>query len=253
MGERPPTIAFDEIDSTNAEAHRRIAAGEPGPLWITAARQTCGRGRGGRPWVSERGNLYASYLFSTAVTPAVAAQLGFVAALAVRDTAAGLLGFPQARKLALKWPNDLLLEGAKCAGILVESAVLPDGRLAVIIGCGLNLLHCPSGTPYPVTTLGRHGPHAEPREALAALQSRLAHWLAVWEEGRGFEVVRRAWAASAERERGLVIADTHKTGRFAGLAPDGALLLATADGAVETIHAGDVQFTAEPAAREPAS
>ena len=114
-------IAYDTLGSTNAEALARGRAGERGPLWITAARQTAGRGRRGNAWVSEPGNLYASLLLTDAAPAAHLPELCFVVALAVRDAVCG--GAPRSfrPKLKLKWPNDLLLDGAKLAGILIEA------------------------------------------------------------------------------------------------------------------------------------
>jgi BirA family transcriptional regulator, biotin operon repressor / biotin---[acetyl-CoA-carboxylase] ligase len=126
LADHPPIEAYDEIDSTNAEARRRAEAGEGGPVWITAGRQTAGRGRRGRAWSSEAGNLAATLLTTTDVPPAEAAQLSFVAALAACDLAETCLGAGSAR---LKWPNDILVFGKKAAGILVESGARPNRRL----------------------------------------------------------------------------------------------------------------------------
>ena len=114
----PPIEALDEVDSTNAEARRRADAGDRGPRWITASRQTAGRGRRGRAWETGAGNLAATYLAHTAKPPAEAAQVSFVAALAVADLAAA---YVPAALVSLKWPNDPMIAGRKTAGILVES------------------------------------------------------------------------------------------------------------------------------------
>src|ERR1043166_8409052 len=117
-------LSLDEVGSTNAEAFARARAGERGPLWITARRQTAGRGRRGRAWVSEPGTLYASLLLTDPAPPQRAAELSLVAALAVHDALAeraAVLG----PRLTLKWPNDVLCDGAKLAGILVEGEGLP--------------------------------------------------------------------------------------------------------------------------------
>ena len=144
----PPIIAFDEIDSTNAEARRRAESGEAGPLWITAALQTAGRGRRGREWETPVGNLAATCLFVTDRAPAEAAQVSFVAALAVFDLARAIA--PSAR-IALKWPNDLLVEGGKAAGILVESGPRAGGGLWLAVGIGVNLVYAPPPAPEMVS------------------------------------------------------------------------------------------------------
>ena len=144
----PPFEAYDELDSTNAEARRRAEAGDVGPLWITAAIQTAGRGRRGRAWSTQRGNLAATLLMLTDRPAAEAAQMSFVAALAACDLADTCLGAGAAR---LKWPNDVLVHGDKAVGILVESGARPDGRLWLAVGIGVNLKHAPSGVDRPAT------------------------------------------------------------------------------------------------------
>lgn len=237
-------LHFDRIDSTNAEARRLAETGERGPLWIWADEQTGGKGRLGRSWVSEPGNLYATFLFSFAGEPAIAAQLSFVAALAVHDTVTALL--PGVRP-AIKWPNDLLLGGAKFCGLLAE--VVASTPATVALGCGINVAHAPAGTPYPVTALG-HGLAVE--TVLRQLDASLKARLDMWDEGRGFGAIRAAWT---ERAIGLgepctaQLGGRELNGAFRGLAPDGALVLELADGTAQSIHAGDVRFAAVEAMR----
>ena len=149
----PPIERYDELDSTNAEARRRAEAGAIGPVWITAAIQTAGRGRRGRAWSTQAGNLAATLLTTTDRLPAEAAQLSFVAALAASDLADTCLGVGVAR---LKWPNDVLVHGRKAVGILVESGTRPDGRLWLAIGIGVNLAHAPSDVERPATAFAEH-------------------------------------------------------------------------------------------------
>ena len=134
-------IIHDTLGSTNAEALARARAGERGPLWITAARQTAGRGRRGNVWTSEPGNLYASLLLTDAAPAAHLPELCFVVALAVRD-AVGTAAPSLSPKLRLKWPNDLLLDGAKLAGILIEAESV-GGKTATVAGIGINCAHHP--------------------------------------------------------------------------------------------------------------
>lgn len=238
------SIHFEAIDSTNAEAHRLAREGELGPLWIIADLQSQGRGRLGRHWVSEPGNLYATFVFTLAGSALVASQIGFVAALAVRDTALALL--PRgAGPTMIKWPNDVQVAGAKFAGILPETvAQSADGRLTMALGMGLNIAQAPEGTPYPVTSLMRHGATVTPRECLDVLDRSLSHWLAVWREGRGFADIRANWlshAAGIGQEFTAVINQNELRGRFADLGDDGAMILALADGSRKSIHSGEVQ------------
>lgn len=146
---RTPVEAYEELDSTNAEARRRAEAGEAGPVWITAARQTAGRGRRGRAWSTQAGNLAATLLFVTDKPAGEAAQVSFIAALAAMDLAEACLG-PGAA--GLKWPNDLVVHGRKAVGILIESGARPDGRLWMAVGIGVNLAHAPSDVERPATS-----------------------------------------------------------------------------------------------------
>jgi BirA family transcriptional regulator, biotin operon repressor / biotin---[acetyl-CoA-carboxylase] ligase len=238
-----PILAFEEIDSTNAEARRRAEAGETGPMWITALRQTAGRGRRGRGWETGEGrNLAATYLFVTDKKPAEAAQISFVAALAAADLAAA---FVPATIVSLKWPNDLMLAGRKSAGILVESGAIGE-RLWVAVGMGVNLAEAPEIPERPTTTFAAHmraGPPA-PLAALEVLAEALERWRAIWERS-GFPAIAGAWT---ERAHGLGEACVARlpgetiSGVAEGLDSDGALRLRTPDGQVRRITAGDVFF-----------
>lgn len=238
-----PIFALDEVDSTNAEARRRADAGEAGPLWITAGRQSAGRGRRGRVWETGAGNLAATYLFATAKAPIEAAQVSFVAALAVADLAAAYVAGAAA---SLKWPNDLLLSGAKAAGILVESGPLGGGQLWVAVGIGVNLATAPSAADRPATSFAAHMrvPPPTPVEVLTVLAESLERWRALWEQS-GFPVIAEAWTRSAHGigERCVArLSDQTLEGVAEGLDSDGAFRLRTADGRVRRITAGDVFF-----------
>ena len=236
------TIAFEAIDSTNEEAKRRAEAGEAGPLWILARRQTAGRGRRGRGWESKPGNLMATLLLRPNVSPAKAAELSFVAGLAVAE-AFETLG---ATNVALKWPNDVLIGEGKSAGILLESSGAHEGRIDwLALGFGLNLAASPEGTPYPTTSLAAATGAAPPapEAALSVLAEAFARRYDTWER-EGFAPVRAAWLARA-RGRGerLVarLANAEIEGVFVDLNETGALILETAAGR-RTISAGEVFF-----------
>ncbi len=243
LGDHPPIEAFAEIDSTNAEARRRAEEGQPGPVWITAERQTAGRGRRGRAWSTEPGNLAATLLMTTDVTPAQAAQLSFVAALSACDLADTCLGQGAAR---LKWPNDVLIFGRKAVGILVESGARPDGRLWLAVGIGVNLAHAPTETERPATCFAEHmqGPAPSPTDAMAVLADRFESWRKLWAT-QGFAPIAAGWSSRAhglgERCEARLASRT-LVGVAEGMDPDGALRLRLDDGALERITAGDVFF-----------
>ena len=190
-----------------------------------ADRQDGGRGRLGRTWVSEPGNLYATFLFAISAGPEIAAQAGLVAAVAVQEAVSRLRPDLAVR---IKWPNDLLIGGAKFCGILSEVVGTAPTRIA--IGCGINVAHAPKDTPYPATALG---PRCTVESVFQELDSSLSNCLKIWDEGRGFGAIRAAWSAAALGIGGQVtasIAGEATSGIFAGIAPDGALLLQTGDG-----------------------
>ena len=230
-------LELDEIDSTNAEARRRAGAGEKGPLWIAARRQSAGRGRRGRSWETPQGNLAATLLLSPQKPAAACAQLSFVAALAVCDM---LAGFAPAADFALKWPNDVLAGGRKIAGILLESE---NGWLAA--GIGVNLAAFPADTEFPATSLAALGilPPA-PKDALLDLAALFAKWYEAW-RAQGFARVREAWLARAAglgtRIRAR-LAKEELTGVFQGIDETGALLLGLDGGGTRVLAAGDVYF-----------
>ena len=237
-------LEFDEIDSTNLEAKRMAAAGDFGPLWISAKRQSGGKGRRGRAWVSKAGNLYCTGLFPHSGTLASAAQLSFAAALAVYDTVST---FRPDADSTIKWPNDVLMNGAKIAGILLESGTTDD-QLWVAVGIGINISSAPDDTPYPATYLLSDMPQVgRPllTEVKHKLFARFAYWMAV-HIADGFEPLRTAWL---DRAQGMGSAATarlpNKTieGTAVGMDKDGALELKTRSGKTIKIHAGDVFFS----------
>lgn len=238
-------VVLDETDSTNSEARRRAEAGAPDGLAVVARRQTAGRGRRGRRWESPEGNLYVSLLLRPDRPLAEAALLSFVAAVALGEAVAAML--PPEAPIAFKWPNDLLVGGAKCAGMLLESSAAGAGRLDwLIVGVGVNLASHPEGLPYPATDLAAAGaPAPTPGAALEAFLGRFAHWRDIWSR-RGFAPVRRAWLARAAGLGGPVevrAGNATLCGTFAGLDPEGAMLLESARGR-RRVTAGDVFFPA---------
>jgi BirA family biotin operon repressor/biotin-[acetyl-CoA-carboxylase] ligase len=246
--------------STNAEARARAQQGERGPLWITATMQTAGRGRYGRSWISPPGNLYASLLLTDPSPFELAPQLAFVAALALRDAIVAEQA-ALAPELAFKWPNDLLLGGRKCAGILIEGeAAIDDGpsRLTVIIGIGVNCISHPpdeersqlepftspeDSIAFPATDLRAHGGEITPERLFACLSATMQRRLGEWDRSRGFNSILGDWLAHA---RGIGEPITVRNngaqlqGRFAGVDQSGRLVLDLGNNATTTIAAGDV-------------
>ena len=246
MASAAPVLLLDHTDSTNADARRRAEAGETGPLWIVARRQTAGRGRRGREWTSEGGNLFATLLHLTRKSPAEAAQVTFIAALAVADL---LDAWAPPSLVTIKWPNDVMLGGEKAAGVLVESGAHETGGLWLAVGIGINLVHAPDGTGRPATALMNHlrGDMLSPptvEAAAAGLAEAFAVWMERWET-LGFQPILDAWQARTPGLDGPAVARLGREtveGRAEGVTPDGALRLRLADGSLRLISAGDVFF-----------
>ncbi|MDO5604230.1 MAG: biotin--[acetyl-CoA-carboxylase] ligase [Paracoccus sp. (in: a-proteobacteria)] len=230
--------------STNAEA-LRIAPTGGGRAWVMTHEQFQGRGRRGRDWVMPAGNFAASLALRPAGGPGQAALYSFVAALAVHDTLARICG-PHAR-LALKWPNDVLLNGGKVAGILLESAGQAGTLSALAVGIGVNLAAAPPADPAaafaPVSLRGETGITVSPDEFLDLLGPAFAGWEARL-LSEGFAPVRDAFLARAARLGETITARTGReelTGRFEGLDDSGALILTTQTGR-HCVPAADVYF-----------
>lgn len=204
-------------------------------LWLRADRQTAGRGRLGRAWQSPPGNLYASTLVRLRPADPPAATLALVAAVALEEVVSAYLGH---HGTTLKWPNDLLLGGAKLSGILLERA-----GDAIVIGFGVNLAHHPVDLDRPATSLAAHGAMPTPDDFVATLADALARWIARW-RGEGLAPIRDRWSARAHAPGTALTAHlpdgSAVDGTFERLDGDGALILRLADGTARVIHAGDV-------------
>jgi BirA family biotin operon repressor/biotin-[acetyl-CoA-carboxylase] ligase len=235
-------VVLDETDSTNAEAARRAASTDR-PTWIAARRQTAGRGRSGRGWSSPEGNLAATLLMRFDAPPAARARVSFHASLAVADLMDVVA--PDA-SVALKWPNDVLLDGGKVSGILLESFGEPQRGANLAVGIGVNLAHhpAPEETRWrPISVAAVTGAAPDPDAALAILATRLAFWLAE-DAARGFAPVRAAWlarAANLGRPIEARLAAGSVTGTFEDVDAAGALVLNTGAGR-RVIAAADIHF-----------
>lgn len=229
-----------------AEARRLWEAGERGPVWIQALEQTAGRGRRGRAWTGLEGNLFLTGLVTLETTPQAAANLSFACALAVAELADR---FVDPQTVRLKWPNDVLLDGVKTSGILLESWAGPaPGLMALALGIGVNIAAAPEAAALdrPATCLREHlRPQAglpDPRRAGAILVERLGHWIAVWQE-QGFAPIRSAWLERAAGLHGPVTArlqDRDIHGTLRGMTDTGELLIEVDGGFTSRISAGDI-------------
>jgi len=217
-------VALPSVGSTNDEAARLAEAGATEGTVVWSREQTGGRGRRGRSWASPVGNLYSSTILRPDCPAMRAAELGFVAALAVADMV------PSGRAVRVKWPNDVLVDGGKVAGILPESSIAADGKAEhVVLGIGVNVGFAPNlpEMRYPGACLG-----GTVEAALEALTAALARRMVQWRRD-GFPAVRAEWLAKAGPlglEVDVKLGDELVRGRFAGMDSEGALLLDTEAG-----------------------
>lgn len=230
------------LESTNTRAMDLARAGEVGGLWVLADVQTGGRGRRGRAWVSPKGNLFASVLL---IDPGPRERLGelpMVAAVALAeavDRAVGSIGLAR-----LKWPNDLLVDGGKLSGILLEAQALSGGRTGVVCGFGVNVVAHPQIDAYATTDLTALGFRVSAEMMFERLAEQFALWLGHWQRD-GFEPVREAWMKRALRlgeKIAVRMGEELIEGRFAEIDERGQMVLVLGNGNRKTISAGDVFF-----------
>jgi BirA family biotin operon repressor/biotin-[acetyl-CoA-carboxylase] ligase len=234
---------YDVIDSTNEEARRLAVGGAPDRTFVTATRQTKGRGRQGRAWVSQEGNVLCSLILRPGRAPNQAAQVSFIAALAVSDSVRRFL--PEAVAVSLKWPNDVLVGGKKIAGILLESATGANGAVDwLVVGVGINVAHEPGAGIPGVSLRAAGGRDGDARRVTEAYAHAFASWYARWLVD-GFEPIRVAWLERAHGVGGRVhsrVGERFVVGTFRGIDPAGSLLLETESGTLQTVAGGEVYF-----------
>lgn len=240
-------IARNAVDSTNAVAKALAEEGAEDGTLVWGRRQTAGRGRHGRAWASPEGNLYVSLVCRPGAPPDKLGQLSFVTAVSVAEALEPLL--PKGRKLELKWPNDVLIDGGKVTGILLESSMSAgEGQAWVVIGVGVNLAHHPERTDSltPPTSLKALGAgDISPEAVLEAFAERFLHWRRLW-LAEGFAPVRAAWLKRAYRLGATVTARLEPTpvsGRFVDLDDSGAMILDQDGGGRRRIAAGEIFFS----------
>jgi len=235
---------------------------DPGDVWFASLQQTAGRGRRGRTWESPPGNLAASLLIKPDVDPATAATLGFVAGVALNRALGVLLPAACMRvgidgadggqngdrvRIALKWPNDVLADGAKLAGILLEASKADDGRQAIVIGFGVNIVAAPVGLPYPATCVRDLGAAFTAEDVFERLGDSWLECIRVWRNGNGMADILEEWrdraaglgAPVAVNQNGDVV-----RGIFETVDSAGRLIVRQDNGRRITITAGDVHFGA---------
>ncbi len=231
-------VVLETVDSTNEEAKRQAGRGADHGTVIVAAEQTAGRGRRGREWVSQKGNLHCSLLLRTGRSLTDSAQLSFAAGIALvealRLTCPGL-------PVACKWPNDALSNGHKLSGMLLEA--VGDGSL-IILGLGVNIVHAPSGMMYPTLSLAEAGYEVTAETFLESFCDCFWPWFSLWQK-EGFSALRQPWldrACGLGEPVTVRLDDQVQEGYFAGLGENGALLLEGSDGTCRSILAGDIFF-----------
>lgn len=237
-------LSYDMLDSTNSEARRLAGGGASHGAVIWARRQSAGRGRMGREWVSSEGNLFTTVLIHPPVKLEACPQLSFVAALAVAETLEGIL--PESAKIACKWPNDVLVGGRKIAGILLEAFTtkeLAHEKQWIAVGVGINVDSAPEHVMFPATCLRDSG--VELISAKIVL-SRFAHhfiqFYDLW-ASKGFTPIEKAWLARAHqlgKAVEVVVGDALETGVFEGIDATGAMRLRDKKKNIRSINAGDV-------------
>lgn len=232
---------FDVLDSTIDEAKSRLSQGNAEGSVIVAYRQPKGRGRRGRQWEDLPGNLYMTYITSLNCSPSAALQLSFVTCVAAGEALRPFIS--SENTLRYKWPNDLLLNGKKVGGILVEVLSVPDREeVTCLISCGLNLMTHPTSTaPYPTTSFQQEQMHLSLEETLQEIVTSLESHIRLWRE-KGFSPIRTlwmAWASGLDQEISFDLSGKLQLGIFEGIDAEGGLLLRTSVG-VKKFTTGEI-------------
>lgn len=253
-------LGFDSIGSTNAEAMEAATRGDSGKVWYAALQQTEGRGRRGRAWESPYGNLAASLMIVPNADANALGSLGFVAGVALNaalqrilptaNLHTGLDGADAApgeavKRIVLKWPNDVLAEGQKLAGILLEALKRPDGRTAIVIGFGVNVVAAPEGLPYPAASLRQFGSSANAETVFEALAESWVEAYTLWNDGIGLPGILARWrdnAAGIGAEVAVQRNNDVLRGVFETIDDAGRLIVRDNEGHRTAITAGDVHF-----------
>lgn len=233
---------YPVVESTNDIAKSLLENGAGEGTVIRADRQTAGRGRRGREWISESGNLYCSFILKPQCPLSQANQLSFVMALAVGETILSFLSLPES--LSYKWPNDLLLNKEKVGGILIETESKGGQQVeSCVVGIGVNLQSCPSNMSYPVTSLKNHAKMTPILEVLfSELLDKIKTFYHIWKQD-GFEPIREKWlhrAYSLGEDLSIVVGEKKIRGKFIGLDSSGGLLIKGEDNSIQTLLSAEI-------------
>lgn len=229
---------YEALSSTMDEAHSLVLKGCQEGTVVSAQTQTAGRGRRGRSWESLKGNIHLTYITYPSCSLTQGLQLAFVACVAVGEALRPLMG---SQSLLYKWPNDLLLNGKKVGGLLVDQVLAPSSQDAYLIGCGINRVSFPQKTRYRATSLYHEGLEIKWDDLLSCVAGSLENHIALWKE-KGFEPFRVLWVKSMMGLGAPLICETQDErweGIGQGITEDGALILSTPQGQV-VLHSGDV-------------
>lgn len=244
--------SFQSVTSTNAIAMQFAKEvikntgkeiGVPN-TWFVANEQTQGRGRRGRVWQSQQGNLAASLIVILPKNTPAPELLGFVAGIALAKTVKQLLGV-RGKDVSVKWPNDLLLSDAKLAGILLESEILASGERIVIIGMGLNVKSAPEGLAYSTCCLGDIDPTISPNDVFTKLSENWVESFNLWDYNAGGKFILTQWrdlAAGIGHPIKIMRSKDVIEGIFETIDEQGHLIIKTSSGHIEKVTTGDVQF-----------
>ena len=230
----------ESVGSTSADLMQDALRGVEGPLWLVADEQVDGKGRRGRHWNSPKGNLYSSLLLSDPAPSEKVAQLSFVVALALRDAVLAAAAGTSAQ-VELKWPNDLIINGKKCAGLLLEGGIRGQSRF-VVIGIGTNVLSHPDKTNHPASNLHEQGFATSAEHLFPYLSDAMAQRIEMWAQGHGFAQIREDWLKNAflmGEEMRINTSTESFVARLDGIDPDGNLIVDHA-GRPRTITAGEI-------------
>ncbi|WP_455474825.1 biotin--[acetyl-CoA-carboxylase] ligase [Bartonella sp. B30(2025)] len=237
--------SYDIVDSTNLIAQRKAYNGHPGYLWIVAQEQSKGKARRGRAWYSPKGNLYTSLLLIDGIVHQTAAQLGFVAGVSMVEAVKQFIKEKTNGIISLKWPNDILLKGAKVSGILLEIFEVKPQQYALVIGIGMNVKHHYENAPYPTSSLKNIGLHIDTKQLFTALTEYFSKNYLLWKQRGGCDIIREKWLLySAYLGQHIKIINDKKIreGIFEGLDNDFNCIIKQKNDQQAIITAGDVHF-----------
>ncbi|MET3590116.1 BirA family biotin operon repressor/biotin-[acetyl-CoA-carboxylase] ligase [Bartonella silvatica] len=239
--------SYKSVDSTNLVAQQKAQTGHRGHLWIVAQEQSQGRARRGRTWSSSKGNLYSSLLLIDNLIYQTAAQLGFVAGVSVVEAVEQFIKDEKKMStvVGLKWPNDILLGGAKSSGVLLEAFKLPSQQCALVIGIGINVKYHYEDAPYPTSSLKNIGLHIEAEQLFTVLTECFSKNYLLWKQPNGCEIIREKWLLHcAHLGKFIKIVNDEKNieGIFDGLDSDFNCIVKQNNGQQAIITAGDVHF-----------